>query len=150
MQAGTTGQLAECLAELQTLSETTFQNQLNAQVREILAHNHQKSHSQDLSAPPAVRRLLQVLRELLSCASMVDERQQEILNIVGAIVDPLLVTVTEQAAHLPTCDMAVHFLNVLHEIGGTLAVFEFVDARMERLNAQCDAQIETLVSEQVS
>lgn len=40
--------------------------------------------------------------------------------------------------------MAFYFLNVLHNIIGTLGVYEFIDERMERLNATCDAQIETL------
>lgn len=91
-----------------------------------------------------------MLKELLNVANMVEGRQQDIAKIVGACIDPLLMTVTEQSTHLSACDMAVYFLNVLYEIIVTLSVYEFIDERMERLNATADAQIETLVSEQAS
>ena len=82
-----------------------------------------------------------MLKELLSVANMVEGRAQDIAKIVSCVVDPLLHNITEQASHLPAIDMAVYFLNVLYDIIGTLGVYEFIDERMERLNATCDAQI---------
>jgi hypothetical protein len=124
-------------------------NSLTQRVRDILNEPYDLQRA-DLAPPGSVRRLLTMLKELLSVANMVEGRQQDIVKIVSSVVDPLLQTVTEQAAHLPAIDMSVYFLNVLHEISGTLAVYEFMDERMERLNGQCDAQIETLTSEQAS
>lgn len=143
------GQLEQCLMEVQQVSETFYLNSLMQQVRDILGHHHDLQQA-DLAPPASVRRLLTMLKELLSVANMVEGRQQDITKIVSCVVDPLLQTITEQASHLPAIDMAVYFLNVLYDIIGTLAVYEFIDERMERLNATCDAQIETLTSEQAS
>lgn len=143
------GQLEQFLMDVQQVSETFYLNSLTQQVRDILSHHHDLQQA-DLAPPPSVRKLLTMLKELLSVANMVEGRQQDIIKIVSCVVDPLLQAITEQASHLPAIDMAVYFLNVLYDIIGTLAVFEFIDERMERLNATCDAQIETLTSEQAS
>lgn len=143
------GQLETCLTEVQQISETFYLNSLTQNVREILGKHHDLQQS-DLAPPPSVRKLLTILKELLSVANIVEGRQQDITKIVSCVIDPLLQTITEQASHLPAIDMAVYFLNALYEIIGTLGVFEFIDERMERLNATCDAQLETLTSEQAS
>lgn len=143
------GQLELCLREVQNLSETFYLNSLAQQVREILG-KHNDLQQADLAPPASVRKLLIMLKELLSVANMVEGRAQDIAKIVSCVVDPLLQNITEQASHLPAIDMAVYFLNVLYDIIGTLGVYEFIDERMERLNATCDAQIETLTSEQAS
>lgn len=57
---------------------------------------------------------------------------------------------TESASHLPTTDMAVYLLNCLYKMQSTLAMYEYMDDRMERLQAQCDAQIDTLTSQQAT
>lgn len=81
---------------------------------------------------------------------MVEGRRGDITKIVGAVLDPLLISITERMTFLSSSiDMAVFFLNVLYEIIVTLSVYEFVDDKMERLNASVEAQIETLTSEQV-
>lgn len=143
------GQLESCLTEVQQVSETFYLNSLTQQVRDILGKRYDLQQS-DLAPPPSVRKLLAILKELLSVANIVEGRQQDITKIVSYVVDPLLQSITEQASHLPAIDMAVYFLNVLYEIIGTLGVFEFIDERMERLKGTCDAQIETLTSEQAS
>lgn len=113
------GQLEQCLVEVQQVSETFYLNSLTQQVRDILSHHHNLQQA-DLAPPPSVRKLLTMLKELLSVANMVEGRQQDITKIVSCVVDPLLQTVTEQASHLPAIDMAVYFLNVLYEVIGTL------------------------------
>lgn len=104
----------------------------------------------DLIPSHSVTRLLSILKEILSVASMVESRQTDITKIVSCVIDPLLHSITESASHLPTVDMAVYILNCLYQMQSTLGMFEYVDSRMERLQAQCDAQIDTLTSEQAS
>lgn len=104
----------------------------------------------DLIPSHSVTRLLSILKEILSVASMVESRQTDIMKIVSCVIDPLLHSITESASHLPTVDMAVYILNCLYHMQSTLGMFEYVDNRMERLQAQCDAQIDTLTSEQAS
>lgn len=56
-----------------------------------------------------------------------------ILQIVSCIIDPLLQEVNETASRLPTVDMAVYLLNCMHQIHSTLALYEYMDQRLERL-----------------
>jgi conserved oligomeric Golgi complex subunit 6 len=144
------GHLEQFLNDTQKTSEQFYLNSLNAKVREILNQQQELQHSDLLLPPLAIKRLLAMLKELLNVANMVEGRQQDISKIMSNVIDPLLIAVTEQITHLSSCDMAVYFLNVLYEIIVTLSVYEFIDERMERLNATVEAQIETLVSEQAS
>ncbi|CAB0006886.1 unnamed protein product [Nesidiocoris tenuis] len=106
-----------------------------------------------ISVPPAgltpssgIESLLALLRALLSAPpppSYVDK-------IVNAIIEPLIQAINVSASRLSTAEMAVYLLNCLHLILNTVTLFEFMDEWLERLQAQCDAQIDTLTSEQAS
>lgn len=128
---------------------------LSQQVKELLygqpgGNMGLEPPNNDLIPSHSVTRLLSTLKEILSVASMVESRQTDITKIVSCVIDPLLHSITESASHLPTVDMAVYILNCLYHMQSTLGMFEYVDSRMERLQAQCDAQIDTLTSEQAS
>lgn len=147
--------MEQCITDLQHLSEQTYLNTLSALVRNQLqgpmgTQMGLEPPKSDLSPPQSVERLLSILKEVLSVASMVEGRQSDIQKIVSCVIDPLLHSVTESASHLPTVDMAVYMLNSLYMMQSTLASYEYIDERMERLQAQCDAQIDTLTSEQAS
>ncbi|EDV36697.2 uncharacterized protein Dana_GF11818, partial [Drosophila ananassae] len=150
------GSLEECLVELQKSSEQIYLGALAAQVRSVLQRPSGGSGlaleppQRDLVPPPSVARLLNILKEILSVATMVDGRQADITKIVSCVIDPLLQSVQESAAHLPTVDMGVYLLNCLHHMQSSLAVYEYMDERVERLQAQSDAQLDTLTSEQAS
>ncbi|KAH8401293.1 hypothetical protein KR009_004438 [Drosophila setifemur] len=150
------GSLEECLVELQKSSEQIYLGALAAQVRSVLQRPSGGSGlaleppQRDLIPPPSVARLLNMLKEILSVATMVDGRQADITKIVSCVIDPLLQSVQESAAHLPTVDMGVYLLNCLHHMQSSLAVYEYMDERVERLQAQSDAQLDTLTSEQAS
>lgn len=58
------------------------------------------------------------------------------LQIVSCIIDPLLQEVNETASRLPTVDMAVYLLNCMHQIQSTLALYEYMDQRLERLQVK--------------
>lgn len=98
----------------------------------------------------SVGRLLNLLKEILSVASMVEGSQSDILKIVSCVIDPLLQSIQESASHLPTTDMAVYLLNSLYQIESVLTIYEYMEDRLERLQAQSDAQLDTLTSEQAS
>lgn len=65
-------------------------------------------------------------------------------------MEPLLRAVNEQASRLPTTDMAVYMLNCMYAMYTCLSLYQYMDERIERLQAQSDAQIDTLTSEQAS
>ncbi|XP_069686337.1 conserved oligomeric Golgi complex subunit 6 [Periplaneta americana] len=141
--------LQTTLEELQELSQQTFLLALQSQVRQQLNERIETPPS-DLSPSPGVSQLLNLLREVLSVGSVAEGRQQDLVKIVASIVDPLLQAVNESATRLPTTDMAVYLLNCMYQMQSTLSLYEFMDDRLERLQAQSDAQLDTLTSEQAS
>ncbi|KAJ4429443.1 hypothetical protein ANN_21612 [Periplaneta americana] len=141
--------LQTTLEELQELSQQTFLLALQSQVRQQLSERIETPPS-DLSPSPGVSQLLNLLREVLSVGSVAEGRQQDLVKIVASIVDPLLQAVNESATRLPTTDMAVYLLNCMYQMQSTLSLYEFMDDRLERLQAQSDAQLDTLTSEQAS
>lgn len=148
---GGNGKLEICLEELRQLSEAAYITSITYRVK---AHLQQGNENQinDLNPPPSLYTLLSLLKEILSVvANMVDERQSDITKVVQCIIDPLLQHINETASHLSTTtDMAVFILNCVYEIQNSLAIFEYMDQRMERLQAQCEAQLDTLTSEQAN
>ncbi|XP_066592329.1 conserved oligomeric Golgi complex subunit 6 [Prorops nasuta] len=141
--------LGSTLADLLLLSEKSFLSRLQRETR-IALGDRAEPPGNDLVPAPSVSRLLSLLNEILSVASIADDRERDMLQIVSCIVDPLLQEINETASRLPTIDMAVYLLNCMHQIQSTLALYEYMDQRLERLQAQSDAQIDTLTSEQAS
>lgn len=145
------GQLEECLNELQLASEHAYLTALANQVRAFLSGGLEPPNN-DLVPSRSVYRALALLKEILSVANMTTSsvRQSDIAKIVSTVLDPLLQAVTESASHLPTIDMAVYLMNSLYEMQSTLAMYEYMDERMERLQGQCEAQVDTLTSQQAT
>ncbi|OAD55396.1 Conserved oligomeric Golgi complex subunit 6 [Eufriesea mexicana] len=141
--------LDSTLTDLLTLSEKSFLSRLQKETRIALGERAEPPGN-DLVPAPSVSRLLSLLNEILSVASITEDREKDMLQIVSCIIDPLLQEVNETASRLPTVDMAVYLLNCMHQIQSTLALYEYMDQRLERLQAQSDAQIDTLTSEQAS
>ncbi|XP_001599436.1 conserved oligomeric Golgi complex subunit 6 [Nasonia vitripennis] len=135
--------------DLLELSEKSFVSRLQRETRMALGERAEPPGT-DLVPAPSVSRLLSLLNEVLSVASIAEDREKDMLQIVSCIIDPLLQEVNETASRLPTVDMAVYLLNCMHQIHSTLALYEYMDQRLERLQAQSDAQIDTLTSEQAS
>lgn len=126
------GQLEQCLVELQNMSETVFLNLLSMQVKDVLmassSQMHQtKQQTSDLIPPPSVSKLLNMLKELLSVANMVEGRQTDIVKIVGCVIDPLLQSVTESAINMSTQDMSVYLLNSIYQIQSVLVSWCNID-----------------------
>ncbi|CAG9772275.1 unnamed protein product [Ceutorhynchus assimilis] len=142
------GQLEDTLTELLEKSEQVFLELLQQQINGLLVRV--EAPPRDLSPTSAVSHLLAVLRDMLSTASMSEGRETDMIKIANAVLEPLLRAVNEQAARLPPTDMAVYLLNCMYSMYTCLSMYEFMEDRLERLQAQSDAQIDTLTSEQAS
>ncbi|KAK4876961.1 hypothetical protein RN001_009467 [Aquatica leii] len=142
------GLLEVTLTELQEKSEQVFLLALQQQVSNALVRV--ETPPRDLSPTPAISHLLAVLRDMLSTASMSEGRETDMGKIVHCVLEPLLRAVNEQASRLPPTDMAVYMLNCMYAMYTCLSLYEFMDDRLERLQAQSDAQVDTLTSEQAS
>ncbi|XP_050303106.1 conserved oligomeric Golgi complex subunit 6 [Anthonomus grandis grandis] len=142
------GQLEETLSDLLLKSEKSFLDSLKQQINSLLVRV--ESPPRDLSPTTAITHLLNILRDMLSTASMSEGREIDMVKIAGTILEPLLRAVNEQASRLPPTDMAVYLLNCMYSMSTCLSMFEFMEEQLERLQAQSDAQIDTLTSEQAS
>lgn len=58
------------------------------------------------------------------------------VQIVAAIVDPLIQMCSLSASRLSTVDMATYMINCLHKIQTTIALYEFTEQKLEILQAQ--------------
>lgn len=141
--------LVRGLRELEETSGQTLLGKLTSTVRKEVVERVAVSPS-DLSPSAGVESLLNLLKDLLSVAPVSESQHQFLNKIVSCVLDPLLQAVNISASRLATTDMAVYLLNCLHLIVSTVSLYEFMDDRIERLQAQCDAQIDTLTSEQAS
>lgn len=149
------GQLAECLQDLQVAGEQAYLTALGNEVRALLTGPGGmvglEPPTSELLPSKNVTALLMLLKEILGVANMTaDGRRMDIAKIVAVVLDPALQSVTEVASHLPTVDMAVYLLNGLNQMHTTLAMYEYMEERLERLQAQCEAQFDTLTSAQAS
>lgn len=146
----TKGHLINTLEELLKKSEEVFLITLDSKIEQEL--------SQGVNAPPidlnpsvVVTDLVSFLRDLLAIMNVSNNlNMSEKKMIITHILDPLLQAINETACHLSSTDMSVYMLNCMYHIQCTLALYTIMDEYNERLQAQSEAQIDTLTSEQAS
>ncbi|XP_026461310.1 LOW QUALITY PROTEIN: conserved oligomeric Golgi complex subunit 6-like [Ctenocephalides felis] len=145
------GVLDATLTELIEQSEKAYMASLQELVNEQLkAGINNSAPPNDLSPSQNVIKLMSTLKEILSVAAITEAKEGDTKKIVSCVLDPLLRDITEAASRLSTTDMSVYLLNCFFHIKCSLALYEHTDDRLERLQAQCDAQLDTLTSEQAS
>lgn len=108
----------------------------------------------DLGPSSALNQTLMLLREVLashgSSVMPLDARQADFVQVLSCVLDPLLQMCTVSASGLGTADMATFMVNSLCLTRTTLALFEFTDRRLEMLQFQIEAHLDTLINEQAS
>uniref|UniRef100_A0AAX7TAY3 Conserved oligomeric Golgi complex subunit 6 n=1 Tax=Astatotilapia calliptera TaxID=8154 RepID=A0AAX7TAY3_ASTCA len=108
----------------------------------------------DLGPTASLTQTLTLLREVLashdSSVVPLDARQADFAQVLSCILDPLLQLCTVSASNLGTADMATYMVNSLYVMKTTLALFEFTDKRLEMLEFQIEAHLDTLINEQAS
>ncbi|KAJ7402264.1 component of oligomeric golgi complex 6 [Pitangus sulphuratus] len=108
----------------------------------------------DLGPSSALNQTLNLLREVLashdSSVIPLDARQADFVQVLSCVLDPLLQMCTVSASNLGTADMATFMVNSLYMMKTTLALFEFTDKRLEMLQFQIEAHLDTLINEQAS
>lgn len=144
--------LLTTLEEMLVLSQKMFYNSLTCHCSRILEKIEMPPA--DLGPPESLKQTLQLLRDVLSCQDAclvsVDDRQKDVPQILSAVVDPLLQMCHMSASKLASADMATYLANCIYLIHSTLMLFEYTDQQLEMLQAQIDAHLDTLVSEQAS
>ncbi|XP_037070535.1 conserved oligomeric Golgi complex subunit 6-like [Pollicipes pollicipes] len=142
------GALPATLDELQALGQRAALQALQAQAARLC--ERVAPPAGDLAPGSALLSALSLLREALDGGGVVESRRQQVEQTAACLLDPLMTALLESAAALSARDCAVYLLNCLHRLHTTLALYEYMEARLEALQAQLDAQLETLTSEQAS
>eukprot|EP01097_Dermamoeba_algensis_P008175 TRINITY_DN5330_c0_g1_i1.p1 TRINITY_DN5330_c0_g1~~TRINITY_DN5330_c0_g1_i1.p1 ORF type:complete len:578 (-),score=132.02 TRINITY_DN5330_c0_g1_i1:140-1873(-) len=108
----------------------------------------------DLSPPHSLLEAINKLMEIMSTyeSSLVpnEEREAEFSPVLSRIVDFLLKMCTLSAANLPPSDMAVYLINCISSIQTALSGYSFASKRVEMLEGQIEAHMDTLVEEETS
>lgn len=144
--------LLTTLDEMLFLSQKMFYNSLTCHCSRILEKIEMPPA--DLGPLESLKQSLALLREVLSCQDAclvsIDDRQKDVPQILSAVIEPLLQMCHVSASKLASADMATYLANCIYLIHSTLMLFEYTDQQLEMLQAQIDAHLDTLVSEQAS
>ncbi|XP_061707264.1 conserved oligomeric Golgi complex subunit 6 [Cydia pomonella] len=144
------GHLIDTFTELLHKSEEVFVITLDSKIQRELSHGV-KAPPSDLNPSVVVTNLVGFLRDLLAIMNSTHNINNLDKKIITThILDPLLHAINETACHLSSTDMSVYTLNCIYHIQCTLSLHTIMDNYNERLQAQSEAQIDTLTSEQAS
>ncbi|KAL7991257.1 hypothetical protein Chor_015513 [Crotalus horridus] len=147
-----TAMLLTTIEEMHLLSKKIFFNSLNLHASKLL--DKVELPPADLGPSPTLNQTLALLREVLashdSCVIPLDTRQTDFGQVLSCVLDPLLQMCTVSASNLGSADMATFMVNSLHMMKTMLALFEFTDKRLEMLQYQIEAHLDTLINEQAS
>ncbi|XP_066556000.1 conserved oligomeric Golgi complex subunit 6 [Amia ocellicauda] len=144
--------LLTTIEEMHILSKKMFFNSLSLHASKLM--DKIELPPLDLGPTGALTQTLSLLREVLashdSSVVPLDARQADFAQVLLCILDPLLQLCTVSASNLGTADMATYMVNSLYMMKTTLALFEFTDKRLEMLEFQIEAHLDTLINEQAS
>lgn len=140
------------IEEMHVLSKKMFFNSLSLHASKLM--DKVELPPADLGPTASLTQTLSLLREVLashdSSVVPLDARQADFAQVLSCILDPLLQLCTVSASNLGTADMASYMVNSLYVMKTTLALFEFTDKRLEMLEFQIEAHLDTLINEQAS
>ncbi|XP_051719865.1 conserved oligomeric Golgi complex subunit 6 [Ctenopharyngodon idella] len=138
--------------EMHMLSKKMFFNSLSLHASRLM--DKVELPPPDLGPTTSLTQTLSLLREVLashdSSVLPLDARQADFAQVLSCILDPLLQLCTVSASNLGTADMATYMVNSLYMMKTTLALFEFTDKRLEMLEFQIEAHLDTLINEQAT
>uniref|UniRef100_A0A8C5CXA5 Conserved oligomeric Golgi complex subunit 6 n=1 Tax=Gadus morhua TaxID=8049 RepID=A0A8C5CXA5_GADMO len=140
------------IEDMNVLSKKMFFNSLSLHASRLM--DKVELPPPDLGPTSSLTQTLALLREVLashdSSVVPLDARQADFAQVLSCILDPLLQLCTVSASNLGTADMATYMVNSLYVMKTTLALFEFTDKRLEMLEFQIEAHLDTLINEQAS
>lgn len=105
-----------------------------------------------LTPPRKLINILSILQRVLSSrdisVSSLDDHKNSLKQILLICIDPMIQYCNESASSLSTTDMAVYLINCLYLVHSSVALYEFTELVLEKLNGQIQAHMDTLITEQ--
>lgn len=143
-------ELVQILNEMYNLSYKMFLNSLNIHATRLL----------DKIEPPGfellpnddLRQMLMLIKDIFDSYNnsvvSVDSKKDDYTQILDCVIEPMLQMCSLSAVNLPDIDMAVYMINCIYTIHSLLSLYEYTDKKLEKLEAQIEAHLDTLVNEQ--
>ncbi|KAJ3056818.1 Golgi transport complex subunit 6 [Rhizophlyctis rosea] len=146
---GSGAELAVTVRDMADAAFESFMDTLRAQAAGLLSSI--QIPADDLTPPPAVKEAVAQLKEIMASydSSLVTtDEKRNIMEILSAMLDPLLEMCVLGAARLSVLDNAIYMVNCLHMIQSALSHYAFTAAYMQLIDSQIEEQEEVLVTEQ--
>ena len=108
----------------------------------------------DLSPPHVLHEQMARLGEMLSTfdGSLVPREERLALfgPVLSAVIDPLLAVCHLSATSLRASDMSIYLINCCNAVQQAITAYDFTASAVEKLAAQQEAHMDTLIEEQTS
>ncbi|XP_070537699.1 conserved oligomeric Golgi complex subunit 6-like isoform X3 [Ptychodera flava] len=144
--------LLSTISEVHELCHRMFYNSLNCHAQRLM--EKVELPPADLGPTQSLNQTLSLLRQVLashdSSVVPLDARQDDFAKVLSCVLDPLLQMSAVSASKLNPADMAVYMVNCIYAMQSTLALYEFTDQRLEMLEGQIEAHLDTIINEQAS
>lgn len=145
-----TSELISTLSEMYTLSYKMFLNSLNIHATRLLEKTEPPGY--DLMPNSDFRQTLALIKEIFDSYNnsvvSLESKKNDYTQILDCVIEPLVQMSSLSAINLPVIDMAVYMVNCVYTIHSMLSLYEYTDKKLEKLEAQMDAHLDSLINEQ--
>lgn len=145
-----TSELISTLDEMYTLSYKMFLNSLNIHATRLLEKTEPPGY--DLMPSEDFRKTLALLKDIFDSYNnsvvSLDSKKDDYIQILDCVIEPMVQMCSLSAINLPVIDMAVYMINCIYTIYTMLSLYEFTDKKLEKLEAQMEAHLDSLINEQ--
>lgn len=143
-------ELIATLNELYTLSYKMFLNSLNVHATRLLDKTDPPGF--DLMPNNDLRKTMSLIKDIFdsynnSVVSM-ESKKDDYTQILDCVIEPMVQMCSISAINLPVIDMAVYMINCIYTIYTMLSLYEYTDKKLEKLEAQMEAHLDSLINEQ--
>jgi len=143
-------ELIATLNEMYTLSYKMFLNSLNIHATRLLDKIEPPNY--ELMPNEDFRKTLMLIKDIFDSYNnsvvTMDSKKDDYIQILDCVIEPMVQMSSLSAINLPAIDMAVYLINCLYTIYATLSLYEYTDKKLEKLEAQIEAHLDTLINEQ--
>lgn len=142
--------LIQTLDELNSLSYKMFLNSLNIHATRLL----DKIEAPNLELMPSVefQKTLGLVKEIFDSYNTsvvsLSSKKGDYDQILDVVLEPMLQMCSLSAVNLSQIEMAVYMVNCVYTIQSMLSLYEYTDIKLEKLEAQVEALMDTLINEQ--
>jgi hypothetical protein len=150
MRISENSELIQTLNETYQLSYKMFLNSLNIHATRLLEKAEPPTY--ELLPNEDFRKTLSLLKDIFDSYNnsvvSVNTKKEDYLQILDCVVEPMLQMCSLSAINLSQSDMAAYMINCIYTMHSMLSLYEYTDKKLEKLEAQIEAHLDTLVNEQ--